>query len=57
VRLDLETGRREPWLELTPPDRAGVGGTVGAWLTPNGRFYAFGYRRLLSDLYLIEGLR
>ena len=57
VRLDLATGRREPWLELGPPDRAGIGGMEGMTLTRDGRFYAYAYERNLSDLYLVEGLR
>jgi hypothetical protein len=57
VRLDMKTGRRDSWLELAPPDRAGV--SVLTWLavTPNGRFYAYGYFRNLSDLYVVEGLK
>jgi Tol biopolymer transport system component len=57
VRLNLQTGRREPWLEFAPPDRAGVGFRFGWRLTPNGRFYAYYYDRELSDLYLVEGLK
>jgi hypothetical protein len=57
VRVDLRTGRREPWLELSPPDRVGVVGGGIVSLTPNGRFYAYHVRRNLSDLYLVEGLR
>ncbi len=57
VRLDLRTGRREPWLELSPPDMAGVQRAFGAWVTPNGRFYWYGYLRRLYDLYVIEGLK
>ena len=57
LRLDLETGRREQWLELAPPDRAGVRMPGELQVMPNGRFYAYGYDRRLSDLYLIEGLQ
>jgi serine/threonine protein kinase len=57
LRLDLKTGKREPWLELAPPDRAGIAGIYGLRLTPNGRFYTYGYRRRLWDLYLAEGLK
>jgi hypothetical protein len=57
LRLDLETGKRDLWLELAPPDRAGVLGFNGPWLTPNGRFYAYNCWRQLSDLYVVEGLR
>jgi serine/threonine protein kinase len=57
VRLNLTTGAREPWLELAPPDRAGIGAEFGMRITPNGRFYAYRYNRTLSDLFLIEGLK
>jgi hypothetical protein len=62
VRLDLKTGKRTPWLELTPPDQAGAfaGNPVcerKVWITPDGRYYLYGYTRYLQDLYLIEGLK
>jgi Tol biopolymer transport system component len=56
-RLDLETGRREAWLTLEPPDRTGVTTIEGVRITPNGRFYTYSYARSLSDLYLVEGLK
>jgi hypothetical protein len=57
VRLDLRTHRTRPWLEMTPPDRAGVSQLYNATITPDGRFYAYSFMRTLSDLYLVEGLR
>jgi WD40 repeat protein len=57
LRLDLRTGTRVPWLELGPADRAGVHRPWGLALTPNGRFYAYAYIRLLRDLYIVEGLK
>jgi Tol biopolymer transport system component len=58
-RVDVATGRREPWLDTSPPDPTGVDtlGSTGAVLTPNGRHYAYAYLRTLSDLFLVEGLR
>jgi hypothetical protein len=58
-RVDVATGRREPWLDTSPPDPAGVVGMgkAGAALTPDGRYYAYSYLRVLSDLFLVEGLR
>ena len=58
-RVDVATGRREPWLDTSPPDPAGVGplGWPGAVLTPDGRYYAYDYLRTLSDLFLVEGVR
>jgi hypothetical protein len=56
-RLDLATGRREPWKEFMPSDPAGVGLINPVFLTPDGRHYVYSFRRVLSDLYLAEGLR
>jgi serine/threonine protein kinase/Tol biopolymer transport system component len=57
VKLDLATGRREPWLTLAPPDPAGVGGIADIQLSADGRGYIYTYFRGLGDLYLVEGLR
>ncbi len=58
-RVEVATGRREPWLDTSPPDPAGVDAPawVRAALSPDGRYYAYGYTRTLSDLLLVEGLR
>jgi len=57
-RVDVATGRREPWLDTSPSDPAGVDRlNIGAALTPDGRYYAYSYLRTLSDLFLVEGLR
>src|SRR5262249_6441961 len=56
-RLDLATGARAPWKEITPSDPAGVFGIDPIRLTPDGKAYVYSYRRLLSDLYLMEGLK
>jgi hypothetical protein len=57
-RVDVTTGHREPWLDTSSPDPSGVVqlnfGAVA--LTPDGRYYAYGYLRTLSDLFLVEGL-
>ena len=56
VRLDLSTGRREPWQDITPADWTGL--SVGSvFLSADGKSYVYGYDRRLSDLYLVEGLR
>jgi hypothetical protein len=55
-RIEVASGRREPWRELAPADRAGVTGIRSAFLTPDGASYAYGFRRILTDLYLLEGL-
>ncbi len=56
-RIELATGRKEPWRDLAPPDRAGVTSIVDPHLAADGIHYAYSYLRNLSDLYLAEGLR
>jgi Tol biopolymer transport system component len=56
-RVELATGRRELWRELAPSDRAGVVSIVDPYLAADETHYAYSYIRVLSDLYLVEGLR
>jgi Tol biopolymer transport system component len=57
LRLDIETGKRQLLRELSPPDPAGVGQIGPVLMTPDGRSIAYSYRRLLSDLYVVEGMK
>jgi eukaryotic-like serine/threonine-protein kinase len=56
-RLEIASGNRTLWKQLMPPDPAGVEFVGPVLPTPDGKSYVYGYRRLLSDLYLVEGLR
>ena len=56
-RLEIASGRRTLWKQLMPPDPAGVEYVGPVLPAPDGMAYAYGYRRLLSDLYLVEGLK
>lgn len=56
MRLDVNSGERQEWLEIRPDDPAGILDIMPAHITPDGETYAFGYRRLLSDLYIVTGL-
>jgi hypothetical protein len=50
------TGERKSWLETMPPDPSGV--LYGNFhITPDGRTYAYRFRRVLSTLFLADGLR
>jgi hypothetical protein len=57
VRLDLRNGHRDPWREISPADPAGFLGINYIYLTPDGRGHLYNYKRRLSTLYLVEGLR
>jgi hypothetical protein len=54
--LDIATGERRPWMELTPPDPAGVHGIGPIHLSADGRTAVFSYRRKLDQLFIVEGL-
>jgi eukaryotic-like serine/threonine-protein kinase len=60
-RIDLMTGQRQHWMTLTIPDLAGVmhvdPGFEAVLLAADGRAYAYNYLRMLSDLYLVDGLQ
>ena len=56
-RVEVATGKRERWKELRPSDSAGVVAVGGIRVAPDGRSYVYTYPRLLSDLYLVEGLK
>jgi len=54
--LDPKTGASKPWLTTMPPDPAGLL-YANLFLTPDGKSYAYRYRRVLSTLYVTDGLR
>jgi hypothetical protein len=56
-RFDLSTGRRTLFREIVPSDAAGYTGPLVPVITPDGSAYAYGGYRILSDLYLVEGLK
>ena len=55
-RLNLATRRKQFWKELSPADSAGAYSINRMAITPDGKAYAYNYRRLLSNLYLVEGV-
>jgi eukaryotic-like serine/threonine-protein kinase len=56
-RVDLSTGRREPWKEIAPADPAGVQSNAGIKFSADGKSYAYSTLRILSDLYVVDGLK
>ena len=55
-RVEVKSGERKEWLPIRPDDPAGILDIMPVHITPNGKTYAYGYRRLLSDLYVVTGL-
>jgi hypothetical protein len=57
VRIDVTSGTRTIFKRIAPADPAGVSQLRTFALTPDGKTYAYGCSRVLSDLYLAEGLK
>jgi hypothetical protein len=58
-RLDLVTGRREPWKTIEPADPVGLIGIQPAavHITPDGRSFVYSYWKVLTELYLVDRLK
>ncbi|MGA8493305.1 MAG: protein kinase [Terriglobales bacterium] len=56
-KVDLNTGRRQPWKQLVPPDVSGVTDISAILITPDGNNYVYEYGRTLSDLYLVKDVK
>ncbi len=57
TRVDIATGRREPWKEIAPADLAGVQSIPVIRFSADGKSYAYSVGRILSDLYVVDGLK
>jgi len=58
VKVDVATGRREPFRDLMPAGVPTVLRVFNPRFTPDGAHYAYGYSSAASsDLYVVEGLR
>jgi Tol biopolymer transport system component len=55
--VDMATGQRRLWKELTPPDPTGVASIGPVVLSADEKSYVYSYRRMLDDLFVAEGLR
>jgi eukaryotic-like serine/threonine-protein kinase len=56
-RLDLASGRRVLVREVASADRTGVLYGLGATLADDTRSYAYSYKRMTSQLFVVEGAR
>ena len=57
TRVDIATGRRELWKEIAPADPAGVQSIPSIRFSADGKSYAYSVGRILSDLYVVDGLK
>jgi len=56
-RIDLSTGKREPWKDIVPADPAGVTFIPVVKFSADGKSYAYSVGRTLSDLFVVDGLK
>jgi Tol biopolymer transport system component len=55
-RIELGTGARTLFREISPLDATGVEGIANARMTPDGRALAYSYYQRMSRMYTVEGL-
>jgi hypothetical protein len=55
--LNIATGQWQLFKEVNPEDTTGLCEVGHIILSADGRSYIYGYTRLLSDLYLVKGLK
>lgn len=55
-RTDIATGKQELVKQFTPADTAGIEGVGPILVTPDLKYYSYGFARYLTDMYAVEGL-
>ncbi len=55
-RMDIATGRRTPAVEIRAREAAGLRLSI-IDVTPDARHYVHSYSRLLTDLFVVKGLK
>jgi hypothetical protein len=56
-RIDVASGDRKPWKEISAEAGPGVAGVSRVFLSADGSAYVYSYVRLLDELFLVDGLR
>jgi len=54
--IDMASGHREPWKQIAPADPAGALMVFRIAFSTDGKSYAYSVSRVLSDLYVVNGL-
>jgi hypothetical protein len=56
-RVNIQTGKMEPWKTFGEETGAGVSGLGAPHLSRGGNAYAYLYVRTLSEAYVVTGLK
>lgn len=54
-RMDVATGALTPWKQVGPRDTMGVNAITRILVSNDERSYAYSYRRVLSELFVVKG--
>jgi hypothetical protein len=58
ARVDLKTGKSEPWQTIQPKDQVGLRPMSNpVAITPDGKWMAYYYVNELDQLYISDGLK
>jgi hypothetical protein len=55
--VNASTGERRPWKTIQPADPVGIDTVIRILITPDGKSYCHDYVRVLSELYIVEGVK
>jgi hypothetical protein len=56
-RFDLATGAITPWKEIAIPDLAGASNAPELVMNASGDAYAYSVFKMMTDLFVVDGLR
>jgi len=56
-QVNTRTGKRDVWKTIQPADPVGIDSIVRILVTPDGQSYCHDYVRILSELFIVEGLK
>ena len=56
-RIDLATGRHDPYRVISPADTAGLKSIPSLRFSDDGKSYAYSSYRILSDLFVVDGMK
>ena len=57
TKVDIASGHRELWKEIAPADAAGVQSIPSIKFSADGKSYAYSIGRILSDLFVVDGIK
>jgi hypothetical protein len=55
--VDVASGKQKLERELMQDDPAGIFYSPSVQMTPDSKYYAYSYKRVLSELYVVDGLK